>query len=249
MVTIRPRATQEAVPPVSSIPELYRRFRHLIHEGAKFLVIGGIGSLVTIGGAAALRSLGEYKAVTLATIVATFVTFVGNRYWTFRHRQGHGTARETVMFFVLNGVGLLIYYACIWIMRHPLGLTETFWYYVALVVGTGLGTLFRFWSYRKWVWPLTGGGPGQGGAGQGGAGHAGAGHAGAGQNGAGHAGAGQNGTRHAGHGQAGPVKLGPGIGRRPQGRHAANGQRNVGPVQQESLPDAEQVGETSAWPR
>ena len=219
---------------MSSIHELYGRFRHLIHEGAKFLVIGGIGSLVTIGGAGALHGLGEYKAVTVATIVATFVTFFGNRYWTFRHRQGHGTARETTMIFVLNGVGLLIYYACIWIMRHPLGLSGTFWYYVALVVGTGLGTLFRFWSYRKWVWPMTGGGPGHGETGHGGTGHG---------------GPAQDGTRHGGHGQAGPVKLGPAIGRRPQGRHAANGHRTVGPVQQESLPDSEEVSETSVWPR
>jgi hypothetical protein len=33
---------------------------------------------------------------------------------------------------------------------------------------------------------------------------------------------------------------------RPHGRHAGNGK--LGPVQQESLPDAE-VSETSAWPR
>jgi putative flippase GtrA len=219
---------------VSSIRELYGQFRHLIHEGAKFLVIGGIGSLVTIGGAGALHGLGEYKAVTIATIAATFVTFFGNRYWTFRHRQGHGTARETTMFFVLNGVGLLIYYACIWIMRHPLGLAGTFWYYVALVVGTGLGTLFRFWSYRKWVWPMTGGRPGQGGLGQDGPGQDGHGLV-------------EVGPKHPGHSQAGPGRLGPAIGRRPQGRHAANGHRNAGPVQAESLPDAE-VSETSAWP-
>jgi hypothetical protein len=56
------------------------------------------------------------------------------------------------VFFVLNGIGLVIYYACIGVtdlagVRH-----DVVWYNVALVVGTGLGTLFRFWSYRKWVW-------------------------------------------------------------------------------------------------
>jgi putative flippase GtrA len=137
---------------VSTISGLYERFRQLIHEGAKFLVVGLIGTIVTFGLANALKSMGEYKAIAIATIVATVVTYFGNGLWAFRHRQGQGTARDSVMFFVLNGVGLLIYWGCIGVtdlagVRH-----EVLWYNIALVVGTGLGTLFRFWSYRKWVW-------------------------------------------------------------------------------------------------
>jgi len=137
---------------VSTISGLYQRFRHLIHEGFKFLVIGAVGTIVTFGVANALHDIGKYKAITITTILATVVTFLGNRYWTFRHRQGAGTTRESILFFVLNAVGLLIYYACI-------GLTDAaglggskLWYNAALVVGTVLGTIFRFWSYRKWVW-------------------------------------------------------------------------------------------------
>jgi putative flippase GtrA len=141
---------------VSSISELYGRFRHLIHEGGKFLVVGGVGTVVTFGLANALNGMGKYKAVTVATIVATIVTFIGNRYWTFRHREGQSSTRDTVMFFILNGVGLLIYYACIWLIQDAAGLKAKIWYNVALVVGTGLGTLFRFWSYRKWVWTAPG---------------------------------------------------------------------------------------------
>ncbi|HXB50726.1 MAG TPA: GtrA family protein [Streptosporangiaceae bacterium] len=136
---------------MSTISGLYERFRQLIHEGAKFLVVGLIGTIVTFGIANALKGIGEYKAITIATIVAR-VTYLGNGRWAFRHRQGQGTTRDSVVFFVLNGIGLVIYYACI-------GVTELFgvrhdvvWYNIALVVGTGLGTLFRFWSYRKWVW-------------------------------------------------------------------------------------------------
>jgi putative flippase GtrA len=141
---------------VSSIEELYARFRHLIHEGFKFLVVGAIGAVITFGVANALHPIGRYKAITIATILATAFTFLGNRYWTFRHRDGKGTTRESIMFFVLNGVGLLIYYGCIG-LTESVGLSSRFWYNVALVVGTGLGTLFRFWSYRKWVWVAPGG--------------------------------------------------------------------------------------------
>jgi putative flippase GtrA len=145
---------------VSTTRELYGRFRHLIHEGAKFLVVGGIGTVVTFGLTNALtKTVGEYGAVTIATAVATAVTFAGNRYWTFRHRQSTGnTARESAMFFILNGIGLLIFYGCLG-LKDLAGLEGKLWLNVALVVGTGLGTLFRFWSYRKWVWvaaPTTG---------------------------------------------------------------------------------------------
>jgi putative flippase GtrA len=137
---------------VTSIGELYTRFRQLIHEGAKFLVIGAIGAIITFGVANALHPIGKYKAITVATILATVITYLGNRYWTFRHRQGKGTTRDSIMFFVLNAVGLVIYYACIGIIDLA-GLGHSVaWYNVALVVGTGLGTLFRFWSYRRWIW-------------------------------------------------------------------------------------------------
>ncbi|HSZ45388.1 MAG TPA: GtrA family protein [Streptosporangiaceae bacterium] len=137
---------------MSSIRELYGRFRHLIHEGGKFIVVGGIGTIVTFAVANALPQSHKYIAVTVATVVATVITYIGNRFWTFKHRQGQGTTRESAIFFILNGVGLLIYYACIWLIQDVAGLKGKLWYNAALVIGTGLGTLFRFWSYRKWVW-------------------------------------------------------------------------------------------------
>jgi putative flippase GtrA len=139
-------------PEVSKVRGLYERFRHLIHEGSKFLVIGAVGTVITFGVANALHGIGRYKAVTIATILATAFTYLGNRHWSFRHRQGQGTVRDSAVFFVLNGIGLLIYYGCIG-LTDLAGLGKSkLWYNIALVVGTGLGTLFRFWSYRKWVW-------------------------------------------------------------------------------------------------
>ncbi len=134
---------------------LYEQFRTLIHEVAKFGVIGMIGFVITVGGADVLRygvGLGKYKAVIVATVVATIATFLGNRYWTFRHRERTGMGRETVLFFVYNGVGLLIQLACVAIVQDGLGLGSKTWYNIANLIGIVLGTLFRFYAYRKWVW-------------------------------------------------------------------------------------------------
>ena len=134
---------------------LYERFRVLIHEAAKFGVVGLAGFIVSLGGADVLHfdlGVGKYKAVVTATIAATVVTFLGNRYWAFRHRERVGMGRETVLFFVFNGIGLLIQLACVAIVADGLGLQGKVWYNLANLTGIGLGTLFRFWSYRKWVW-------------------------------------------------------------------------------------------------
>lgn len=133
---------------------LYERFRQLIHEGAKFGVVGGIGFLITELGTNLLLSPlhGWLKANVIATLVATVVTYLGSRYWTFRHRERGGTGRETVLFVVLNALGLGIQLACIGFTNYALGLTDRFSTNVALFLGICLGTLFRFWSYRKWVW-------------------------------------------------------------------------------------------------
>jgi putative flippase GtrA len=135
--------------------KLYERFRMLIHEAAKFGVVGLAGFIVSLGGADVLHfdaGVGKYKAVVVATIVATVVTFLGNRYWAFRHRERVGMGRETVLFFVFNGIGLLIQLACVAIVQDGIGLQGKVWYNLANLCGIGLGTLFRFWTYRKWVW-------------------------------------------------------------------------------------------------
>jgi len=136
---------------------LYQRFRVLIHEAAKFGVVGLAGFIVSLGGADVLRygaGLGKYKAVIVATVLATVVTFVGNRYWAFRHRERTGMGRETLLFFVFNAIGLLIQLSCVAIVQDGAHLNGKVWYNVANLAGIGLGTLFRFWSYRKWVWRL-----------------------------------------------------------------------------------------------
>jgi putative flippase GtrA len=137
---------------VSYVRGLYARFRQLIHEGAKFGVVGAIGFVVTDGGTNLLHGIGWLKANVIATLAATVVTYLGSRYWTFRHRERSTVAQESVLFFVLNGVGLAITLACLGFTNYALGLKSGLPSNIALFLGIVLGTLFRFWSYRKWIW-------------------------------------------------------------------------------------------------
>jgi putative flippase GtrA len=140
---------------VTVVRRLYERFRQLIHEAAKFGVVGVIGLLITNLGYGLLHTslgVGPVTATTIATIVAMAVTYVGNRYWSFRHRERTNVAREGVIFFVLNGIGLLIQDGIVAFNYYILGFHGKAAEFIALNFGIAVATLFRFWSYRKWVW-------------------------------------------------------------------------------------------------
>jgi len=59
--------------------------------------------------------------------------------------------REAVLFVVLNVIGLIIAEVVIALTTYGLGLKGPLAYNAASLLGTGLGTIFRFYAYRKWV--------------------------------------------------------------------------------------------------
>jgi putative flippase GtrA len=141
---------------------LNSRADRLLREVAKFGIVGLAAFVVDVGVFNFLRFHSEAarlydKPITakiISTIVATFVAYMGNRFWTFRHRDRVGYAREYLMFFVLNAVGLGISVACLGISHYMLNLRSPLADNIsANVIGLGMGTLFRFWAYRRWVFP------------------------------------------------------------------------------------------------
>lgn len=91
-------------------------------------------------------------AKVVATSVATVFSWVGNRWWTFRHRRSEPVAHEFALFVFFNAVGLLIAVACLGFSRYVLGLDSQLADNISgNGVGLVLGTLFRFWAYRTFV--------------------------------------------------------------------------------------------------
>lgn len=133
---------------------LRKRCVDLIPELAKFGVVGLIGSVVDLGGAAYLHGaegIGPMFSKAISLIAATVVTYLGSRFWTFRHRVNQALLREGMLFVGLNVVGLVIAEAVIAFVSYGLDLKHVLAYNAASVVGTGLGTIFRYFSYKKWV--------------------------------------------------------------------------------------------------
>jgi putative flippase GtrA len=84
--------------------------------------------------------------------VATLVAWLGNRYWTFTARKTAARGKELLGFAFVNVIGLGIGLLCLWISHYLLGFTSPIADNIsANVIGLALGTLFRYFAYRKFV--------------------------------------------------------------------------------------------------
>ena len=146
--------SQTPAPPIAH-RSIIERVRGAVHELAKFGMVGMVGMVVDIGGSN-LLVLGPLSgkpltASGLSMIAATFVTYFGNRHWTWKDRDRRSVRREYTLFFALNAIALGIGTALMAFTTYVLGLDSHLWFNIAKILGIGLGTLFRFWSYRRFV--------------------------------------------------------------------------------------------------
>ncbi|WP_436526378.1 GtrA family protein [Actinoplanes sp. HUAS TT8] len=148
------------MPPPSPRPAGVRaRLRALAREASKFGVVGAVAFSVDLVIFNLLRNddIETLTAKTISTIVATTLAFAGNRFWTWRDEAHTHMARQYTTFFVLNAIGLGIALSCLAISHYGLGhfwpalRSQTADNIAGQLVGTAIGTIFRFWSYRKFV--------------------------------------------------------------------------------------------------
>ena len=127
----------------------------IYREMIKFGVVGLLAFIIDIGLANLLWHTVLSDKVTTAKIisgiVATLFSWVGNRQWTFRHRRSRPAHHEVLLFFGVNAVALLISAVTLYVSHYGLGYVSILADNVATIIGIGLGTLFRFWAYRKFV--------------------------------------------------------------------------------------------------
>lgn len=131
-------------------------------ELAKFGIVGLSALVIDIGLFNFLRFAGgegpmfdrPISSKIISVAVATTFAYLGNRFWTFRERGRTNMGREYLMFFGLNAIAMVIAIGCLWFSHYYMGWDSAFADNIsANVVGLGLGTAFRFWSYRKFVFP------------------------------------------------------------------------------------------------
>lgn len=137
---------------VRLLPERWQKF---LHEALKFGAVGGVNAVINyaVFNALALTVFadGQLKANVVATIVATCTSYLMNRHWTYRDRPKSAVHRETALFFLFNATGLAIELGVLALAKYGFGLSGLLALNIAKTVGVGLATIFRFWSYRTFV--------------------------------------------------------------------------------------------------
>ncbi|MBB1157603.1 MULTISPECIES: GtrA family protein [Amycolatopsis] len=147
-------------------PEPLRSVLVRHRELLKFAIVGGTTFLVDNGVWYLLKlSVLESKPTTakaIAIIVATIVSYVLNREWSFRTRGGRERAHEATLFFLISGVAVVVNLIPLLISRYWLHLEvphvsrfvqEVADFASGSIIGMLLAMVFRFWGFKKWVFP------------------------------------------------------------------------------------------------
>lgn len=140
---------------MSDLLTLRARLREDAREAAAFGAVGAVGYLVNVAvfnACTQAAGLAPVRSGVLATSAAIGFTYLGNRYGTYRHRDKSRRRREVGLFLLFSGIGMVIENGVLALSHYGLGFTSPLADSLAKnVVGLGIASLFRFWSYRTWV--------------------------------------------------------------------------------------------------
>jgi putative flippase GtrA len=137
------------------VKHLYATFEHLIHEIAKFGIIGAVAFALTIALSNSFHfglNLGPLTSFGLATAISAVLSYFANRHWTWRDKDQTGIRRELPLFLGLSVIGLVLSELPVGFSEYVLHQHSALAYNISsTLVGTAIGTVWRFWSFRRWV--------------------------------------------------------------------------------------------------
>lgn len=145
-----------------SLRGLAEKHRELL----RFAVVGGISFAITFslnyGLKITVLNNHPVTALLIGALVATIFSYVASREWSFDTRGGRERQHEAALFFLVSAIALGLNALPMMVSRSLLDLKvptvdlftqETADFISGMIVGTLLGTLFRWWGMKKWVFP------------------------------------------------------------------------------------------------
>ena len=151
---------------IQRLPGPLRPYAERHHELIKFAIVGATTFVIDSAIFFTLKlTILEPKPVTakiIAGIVAVIASYVLNREWSFRDRGGRERHHEALLFFGVSAVGVVLSMAPLWISSYVLMLrvpmvslfAENIADFVsAYLIGNLLQMAFRFWAFRRFVFP------------------------------------------------------------------------------------------------
>ena len=172
-VVLTPDPTTEEIAPPAPSPSTPARsgaaslFAEHLRPTLKFLVVGGIVFLLdaamynllvfwhpTHGWGEGLMHASPLTAKIIAIAIASCLTYLGNRLWTFGDRPRPDTTRSIMMFILINLIAAGLQLSCLGFSRYVLGLDSVLADNVSgTFIGQIVSTSFRYVTYGRFVFP------------------------------------------------------------------------------------------------
>jgi putative flippase GtrA len=142
--------------------------QRLLHhrELVKFAFVGGTSFLVDtaifIGLKDTVLISKPVTAKIISTLIATIVSYVMNREWSFKTRGGRERHHEAFLFFLVSAIGMGLTSLPLVLSRYGLHLQtpdvsrltqEVADFVSAQIIGTVIAMVFRWWAFRRFVFP------------------------------------------------------------------------------------------------
>ena len=132
--------------------------RAWLWEMARFLAVGGLSFVVDLGlfnlliyGPGHVLGHKPLTAKIVSVTLATLVSWIGNRYWTFAEHKTARGGREQLVYGAINVVGALVPVGTLAFSRYTLGLAGPLADNVSTVLGIAAATVIRYVGYKRWV--------------------------------------------------------------------------------------------------
>lgn len=145
------------------------RCRALLHTHHELVAFGTVGALTYLIDTAVFYTFKEtvltdrpVTAKILAVLAATLASYLVNRAWSFRTRRTRQHHHELALYLLVSGLSMVVYVTPLWVSRHLLhlhqpyttrGVQEIADFTTGQFLGIITGTAFRWWAFRKWVFP------------------------------------------------------------------------------------------------
>ncbi len=138
----------------SLVDHIRGSWRILVKEIVAFGIIGVLALIIDLGIYNLLlhKNIGVLTAKLVSTVVSTTFAYFGNQRYSFNHRARSSIGREAGFFFAINAIALVGAELVLALFAYPMH--YKFDHLVMNVVNLftiGLGTIFRFWAYKRFV--------------------------------------------------------------------------------------------------
>src|SRR5690606_4870065 len=136
-----------------------------LRKGGALLVVGAIGfladaamyNLLVFWGGEGVMYHSPLPAKIIAIVVATVVTYFGNKWWTYGDTKSDNPVRQYLLYALFNVAAIALQLGCLAFSRYVLELSSPLADNIAgTFVGQAVAVVFRYWAYGKFVFPETG---------------------------------------------------------------------------------------------